>query len=132
MAQSQAQMAQNANVPKLRAEMPRPDALLEMLTNTEPSSPAYPAIYEQVALSQDAMSPSMKESIDLMKAQSFAAAAQTLQSLPPQFETIPQPSLSNFERAAGYPQTAPPQLPQVPALQGLPPQQGIPPQGMPQ
>lgn len=62
-------MAQAKNVPTLRAETSRPDALLEMLQNTDPASPIYPAIYEEVALSQDAMTPSMKAAIDLIKMQ---------------------------------------------------------------
>ena len=55
------------SAPKVRSETPRPDALLQVLGNTEPNSPAYPAIYELVMMSQDAMTPAMQEAIEHMK-----------------------------------------------------------------
>ena len=125
MMQQEAQMEHLKNVPRLRAEMPRPDALLEMLQNTEPSSPAYPAIYEQVALSQDAMTPSMKLALDIIKAQTLAASQQQLQ-LPQELSTQGEPLPTDFQRAGGFPETVPEQVPNAPQ-QGMP----MPPQGMP-
>jgi hypothetical protein len=130
MMQQEAQMEQMKNVPTLRAEMPRPDALIQMLQNTDPSSPVYPAIYEQVALSQDAMSPSMKLALDIAKAQTLATSQQQLQ-LPEGLATKAKATSMDFERAGGFPSTAPEVVPEVPAQQGLPPQQPLQQQGMP-
>lgn len=107
MMQQSAQRADVENVPKRRAEMPRPDALLEMLQKTEPNSPLFASIYEQVALSQDAMSPAMKVALDTMKAQTLVAAEQAVSQLPPELGTKLQSSPRDYERSAGYPQTAP-------------------------
>ena len=107
--------------------MPRPDALLEMLQKTEPDSPLFAAIYEQVALSQDAMTPSLKIALDTMKAQTLAAAHDVVSQLPPELGTQMQPSPKDYSRSAGYPQTAP-QQPQgqsglsTDILQALPPE----------
>lgn len=124
MMEESAQLRQMSNIPKLRAEMPRPDALIEMLQKTDPNSPAYPAIYELVALSQDAMTPSMSAALDLMKAQNLSSAAREIM-LPPELKTKEEPTPEDFEQAAGFPQTAPPQVPQqgaIPPIPGLPPQ----------
>ena len=127
MMQQSAQQADIENVPKRRAEMPRPDALLEMLQKTEPDSPLFAAIYEQVALSQDAMTPSLKIALDTMKAQTLAAAHDVVSQLPPELGTQMQPSPKDYSRSAGYPQTAP-QQPQgqsglsTDILQALPPE----------
>lgn len=136
-----AQARQMGNIPKLRAEMPRPDALLNMLQNTEPTSPLYPAIYEQVALSQDAMTPSMAASIDVAKAEVLARASREMQ-LPPELVTKTEPQINDMQQIAGYPETAPvglqqqmQQAQQMLSQQGgpIPPQQplpSIPPQQM--
>ena len=112
MMTQQAQRADIENVPKRRAEMPRPDAILEMLQTTDKNSPVWPSIFEEVALSQDAMTPSMKYALDAMKAQSMAASQQAVQSLPPEFQTALTPNVTDLERSPGYPQTAPQQMPQ--------------------
>lgn len=127
MMQQQAQQADIENVPKRRAEMPRPDALLEMLQKTEPDSPLFAAIYEQVALSQDAMTPSLKVALDTMKAQMLAASHDTVSQLPPELGTKLTPTQQDYERSAGYPQTAPqPQMNQsglsTDMLAALPPE----------
>ena len=97
------------NVPHRRAEMPRPDALLEMLQATDTNNPVWPSIFEQVALSQDAMTPSMKLALDTLKAQSLAASGQALASLPQELQTHISSQPSDYERSAGYPQTGPQQ-----------------------
>jgi hypothetical protein len=79
MIKQQAEAAQQA-APKVRSETPRPDALLQILTNTEPNSPAYPAIYELVMMSQDAMTPSMTEAIEQMKEMSITDVLTDLKS----------------------------------------------------
>jgi hypothetical protein len=79
MSKQQAEAAQQA-APKVRSETPRPDALLQILTNTEPNSPAYPAIYELVMMSQDAMTPSMTEAIEQMKEMSITDVLTDLKS----------------------------------------------------
>ena len=67
LAQEENNKAQQQVAPKVRSETSRPDALLQVLQNTEPTSPAYPAIYEMVIASQDAMTPAMQEALDHMK-----------------------------------------------------------------
>jgi len=109
MAQQAAAMAQAQNVPTLRAEMSRPDALLEMLQNTDKDSPIYPAIYEQVALSQDAMNPSMKAALDLMKMQLLSSIEPDKQAALNELATKSAPDQMDHQQAAGYPMTAPQQ-----------------------
>ena len=109
MMQQEAQQQQMNNVPHRRAEMPRPDALLEMLQATDTNNPVWPSIFEQVALSQDAMTPSMKLALDTLKAQSLAASGQALASLPQELQTHIASQPSDYERSAGYPQTGPQQ-----------------------
>ena len=109
MAQQAAAMAQAQNVPTLRAEMSRPDALLEMLQNTDKDSPIYPAIYEQVALSQDAMNPSMKAALDLIKMQLLSSIEPDKQAALNDLATKAAPEPMDHQQAAGYPMTAPQQ-----------------------
>lgn len=109
MAQQAAAMAQAQNVPTLRAETSRPDALLEMLQNTDQASPIYPAIYEEVALSQDAMTPSMKAALDLMKMQMLSSIEPDKQAALNELATKASPDQMDHQQAAGYPMTAPPQ-----------------------
>jgi hypothetical protein len=107
MQQEAAAMAQAQNVPTLRAETSRPDALLEMLQNTDPASPIYPAIYEEVALSQDAMTPSMKAAIDLIKMQLLSGISEEQEASLNQLATKASPEPKDFQQAGGYPQTSP-------------------------
>jgi hypothetical protein len=60
-----AEMAQVQNVPKLNAEVPRKNALLDMLSDAK-GTPAFPAILQEVAESQNAMTPDLKAALDLM------------------------------------------------------------------
>lgn len=119
MAQQAASMAQANNVPTLRAEMSRPDALLDMLGNTPPDSPIYPAIYEEVALSQDAMNPSMKAALDLIKMKTLTSLSAEQQQSINELGTKPAPDRSDFQQAAGFIDTAP-------QVQGAGEQQGQP------
>ena len=105
--QQEAQKAQMSNVPKLRAETPRPDALLQVLDNTDPTSPAYPAIYEMVILSQNAMTPMMQDALDLMKSQAIHQAMSILKEeesenagIPPEMMTKSQPDATDMNRRA--------------------------------
>jgi hypothetical protein len=81
----QSEVAQQS-APKVRSETPRPDALLQILTNTEPNSPAYPAIYELVMMSQDAMTPAMQEAIEHMKETSVTEVLTDLNSRSSEYE----------------------------------------------
>jgi hypothetical protein len=71
---AEAKQAQKTNLPKVRAEMPRGDALLEILKSTPTDSAAFPSILEEVVLSQNSMTPSMKEALDTMKIQAMSNA----------------------------------------------------------
>ena len=73
--------------PKVRAETSRPDALLQVLQNTEPDSPVYPAIYELVILSQDAMTPNMKEALEHMAETAVTKTLMDVQSRQTEFST---------------------------------------------
>ena len=129
--EQEAAQAQMSNVPAIRAEIPRPDALLEILQKTEPNSPAYPGVLEQVLLAQDAMSQSLADAIDVMKKNTFGEAQQKANSLPDSVRTQLTPEPQDLQRIGGYPQTAPqqPQQPQ-PSQQpeGVP--EGMPPESM--
>lgn len=85
MNKQQSEVAQQS-APKVRSETPRPDALLQILTNTEPNSPAYPAIYELVMMSQDAMTPAMQEAIEHMKETSVTEVLTDLNSRSSEYE----------------------------------------------
>jgi hypothetical protein len=85
MNQQEAAKAQQA-APKVRSETPRPDALLQVLANTEPNSPAYPAIYELVMMSQDALTPAMQEAIEHMKEASITEVLTDLKTRSSEYE----------------------------------------------
>ena len=85
MNQQEAAKAQQA-APKVRSETPRPDALLQVLANTEPNSPAYPAIYELVMMSQDALTPAMQEAIEHMKETSITEVLTDLKTRSSEYE----------------------------------------------
>lgn len=71
-AQQQAATAQAQNVPKLNAEVPRKNALLDMLSDSK-ATPAFAPLLMEVAQSQDALTPDLKAAIDLMVKESQVA-----------------------------------------------------------
>ena len=129
--EQEAAQAQMNNVPAMRAEIPRPDALLEILQKTDKNSPAYPGILEQALLAQDAMSDSLAAAIDVMKTNTFGEAQQKTESLPQGIRTQLAPDEKNLQRIGGYPQTAP-KPPQQPQQQTQQPEQVQEPEGQPQ
>jgi len=129
--EQEAAQAQMNNVPAMRAEIPRPDALLEILQKTDKNSPAYPGILEQALLAQDAMSDSLAAAIDVMKTNTFGEAQQKTQSLPQGIRTQQTPDEKNLQRIGGYPQTAP-KPPQQPPQQPQQSEQVQEPEGQPQ
>ena len=129
--EQEAAQAQMNNVPAMRAEIPRPDALLEILQKTDKNSPAYPGILEQALLAQDAMSDSLAAAIDVMKTNTFGEAQQKTESLPQGIRTQLVPNEKNLQRIGGYPQTAP-KPPQQPQQQPQQSEQVQEPEGQPQ
>ena len=129
--EQEAAQAQMNNVPAMRAEIPRPDALLEILQKTDKNSPAYPGILEQALLAQDAMSDSLAAAIDVMKTNTFGEAQQKTESLPQGIRTQLVPNEKNLQRIGGYPQTAP-KPPQQPQQQPQQSEQAQEPEGQPQ
>lgn len=98
-----AKQAQKTNLPKVRAEMPRGDALLEILKSTPTDSAAFPSILEEVVLSQNSMTPSMKEAIDTMKIKAMSNAlmevhanSEKVPELAPEMQTKSAPTAEDL------------------------------------
>jgi hypothetical protein len=122
---------QQQSAPKVRAETPRPDALLQVLGNTEPTSPAYPAIYELVMMSQDAMTPAMAEAIEHMKEKGVTDALTDLNSRSSSSVTQNPENRMAMENEMNKNSNEIMQ-PQIDATQQMVPQSPDMPEGMPQ